>query len=166
MVGTTLAVALARLQEKFFGNTEESSLLNARVKSVILGVLFCLALGATIIAAVTTLKAIQQFRQQHALTASGDVSTIRPWMTVPFIAHVYHVPENYLYQSLRISNPQPVRQATLRVLADRSNRPVNDVIHDLQKAILIYRKQHSWSGPPMHTGQLNGAPRAPGRENP
>jgi hypothetical protein len=115
---------------------------------------------------VTTLKAIQQFRQQHALTASGDVSTIRPWMTVPFIAHVYHVPENYLYQSLRISNPQPVRQATLRVLADRSNRPVNDVIHDLQKAILIYRKQHSWSGPSMHTGQLNGAPRAPGRENP
>jgi hypothetical protein len=140
--------------------------LNMRVKSVILGVLLCLALGATIVAAVTTFKAIQQFRQERALTASGDVSTIRPWMTVPFIADVYHVPENYLYQSLRISNPQPVRHATLRILADRSNRPVNDVIHDLQKAILIYRKQHSWSGSPTHSGQLNGAPRAPGRENP
>lgn len=139
--------------------------MNARVKPIILSVLFCLAFGATVVAAVTTFKAIQQFREEHALTASGDVSTIRPWMTVPFIAHVYHVPENYLYQSLHIANPQPVQHATLRVLADRSSRPVNDVIHDLQKAILIYRKQHSWSGSPMHIGQLNGAPRAPGREN-
>ncbi len=140
--------------------------MNVRVKSVILGVLLCLALGATIVTAVATFKAIQQFRQERALAQSGDVSTIRPWMTVPFIAHVYHVPENYLYQSLHVANSQPVQHATLRVLADRSNRPVNDVIHDLQKAILIYRKQHSWSGPPMHSGQLNGAPRAPGRENP
>jgi len=45
-------------------------------------------------------------------------------------------------------------RGTLRILADRSNRPVNDVIHDLQKAILIYRKQHSWSGSPMHSGHF------------
>ena len=140
--------------------------MNARVKSVILGVLLCLALAATIVTAVATFKAIQQFRHQQALAQSGDVSTIRPWMTVPFIAHVYHVPENYLYQSLHVTNPQPVQHATLRVLAESSNRPVNDVIHDIQNAILIYRKQHSWSGSPVHTGQLNGAPRAPGRENP
>ena len=140
--------------------------MNVRVKFVILGVLLCLALGAAIFAAVTTFRAIQQFRQEHALIMAGDVSTIRPWMTVPFIARVYHVPENYLYQTLRIANPQPVRHATLRVLADSSNRPVDNVIHDIQKAILIYRKQHPRSGPTPHTGQLNGAPRAPGRENP
>src|SRR6266446_9976655 len=111
MVGATLAVALSggasqvrayggdpcgrpgSIMRENFSGTLRSQSLNVRVKSVILGVLLCLALGATIVAAVTTFKAIQQFRQERALTASGDVSTIRPWMTVPFIAHVYHVPE-------------------------------------------------------------------------
>jgi hypothetical protein len=138
-----------------------------RVKFVILGVLLCLSLGAAIFAAVTTFQAIQQFRQQRALMQSGDVSTVRPWMTVHFIAQTYHVPENYLYQSLHISNPQPVRHATLRVLATHYNRPVNDVIHNIQVAILSYRKQHPHGGtPPPPAGQLTGAPRAPGRENP
>lgn len=138
-----------------------------RVKFVILGVLLCLSLGAAIFAAVTTFQAIQQFRQQRALTESGDVSTVRPWMTIHFIAQTYHVPENYLYESLHITNSQPVRHATLRVLAAHYNKPVNDVIHTIQIAILNYRKQHPHGGtPPLHPGQLTGAPRAPGRENP
>jgi hypothetical protein len=136
-----------------------------RLKFVILGVLLCLSTGAAIFAAVTTYHAIQQFKRERALTQSGDVSTIRPWMTVHFIAETYRVPENYLYQSLHIANPQPVRHATLRVLADHYKRPVNDVIHNIQVAILSYRRQHARSGPPSHAGQLSGAPRAPGREN-
>ncbi|HLH62333.1 MAG TPA: hypothetical protein VKV20_11675 [Ktedonobacteraceae bacterium] len=140
--------------------------MNMRVKFVILGVLLCLALGAAIFAAITTVQAIQQFRQQRQLTSSGDVSTIRPWMTVHYIALTYHVPENYLYHSLHIANPQLVRHATLRVLADRSNQPVDNVIHEVQKAILTYRKQNHQTGIAPHAGQLNGLPRAPGREHP
>ena len=136
-----------------------------RLRFVILGVLLCLSTGTAVFAAKTTYQAIQQFKQEQALAQSGNVSTIRPWMTVHFIAKAYHVPENYLYQALHISNPQPVRHATLRVLADRYNRPVNDVIHSIQTAILSYREQHTRSGMPLHSGQLNGAPRAPGREN-
>ena len=136
-----------------------------RLKFVILGVLLCLSTGAAIFAAVTTYHAIQQFKRERALAQSGDVSTIRPWMTVHFIAETYQVPENYLYQSLHIANPQPVRHATLRVLADHYKRPVNDVIHNIQVAILSYRRQHSRSGSPLLAGQLNGAPRAPGRVN-
>ncbi len=140
--------------------------MNARVKFVILGVLLCLAIAAAIFCAVITIQAIQQFKQQHQLAASGDVSTIRPWMTVHYIAQTYHVPEDYLYQSLHITNPQLVRHATLRVLADRSNVSVDDVIHNVQKAILTYRKQNHQTGTLLHPGQLNGSPRAPGRENP
>jgi hypothetical protein len=139
--------------------------LNMRLRFVILGVLLCLSTAAAIFAAVTTYQAIQQFKRERALTQSGDVSTIRPWMTVHFIAQTYRVPENYLYQSLHITNPQPVSHATLRVLADHYKRPVNDVIHNLQVAILSYRKQHPRGGSPLHSGQLNGAPRGPGREN-
>jgi hypothetical protein len=138
--------------------------MNARVKFVILGVLLCLAVGATVFAAVTTVQAVQQFKQQRQLAASGDVSTIRPWMTVHFIAQTYHVPENYLYQSLHIANTEQARHATLRVLADHANRPVNDVIHDVQQAILTYRKHHQ-TATALSSGELNGAPRAPGKEH-
>src|SRR5438309_9562742 len=136
-----------------------------RLRFVIVGVLLCPSTGAASFAAVTTCQAIQQFKREHALAQSGDVSTIRPWMTVHFIAETYRIPENYLYQSLHIANPQPVRHATLRVLADHYKRPVNDVIHNIQDAILSYRRQHPQSGSPLHADQLNGAPRAPGREN-
>lgn len=140
--------------------------MNVRVKSVIVGVLLLVALAATIVAAVATFQAIQRFRQEHALTAAGDVSTIRPWMTVPFIAHTYHVPENYLYQSLHITDPGSVRRATLGILANRFNRPVDDVIHNVQKAILAYRRQHPRqdSPTPSLSHQFTYEARAPGVE--
>jgi len=44
-----------------------------------------MALGATIFFAVQTIQAVQRFQKEHALTLAGDVSTIRPWMTIPYI---------------------------------------------------------------------------------
>jgi hypothetical protein len=114
--------------------------LNARLKLAITGLLLCLALSLTIFCAVQTVQAFQNFQQVHRLAATGDVSTIRPWMTVPFIAHYYHVPESYLDQSLHIANDRTIRHLPLRVLATRFKRPLNGLIHDIQRAILNYRK--------------------------
>lgn len=94
-------------------------------------------------AAVSTVQAFHNFQQQHELVKVGNVDTIRPWMTVPYIAHVYHVPINYLYRSLNITDPHSSRNhVTLHALALHYQRPVDSVIHDVQKAILTYRKQH------------------------
>jgi hypothetical protein len=114
--------------------------LNARLKLAITGLLLCLALGLTIFCAVQTVQAFQSFQQVHRLAATGDVSTIRPWMTVPFIAHYYHVPESYLDQSLHIANDKTIHHLPLRVLATRVKRPLNGLIRDIQHAILNYRK--------------------------
>ena len=89
-----------------------------------------------------TVKAIQRFQQTRTLTAAGDVSTIRPWMTIPFISRVYHVPEGYLYESLHIIHPQPTYRTSLRSLAVRYNRSLDGLISDIQTAIKTYRKQH------------------------
>lgn len=109
---------------------------------IVTGVLLCLALGATIFCAVQTVKAIQRFEQTRTLTAAGDVSTIRPWMTIPYISRVYRVPEGYLYQSLHIAHPQPTYRSSLRSLAVRYNRSLDGLISDIQTAIMTYRKQH------------------------
>jgi hypothetical protein len=118
-------------------------------KLVVTGVLLCLALGATIFLAAETVQAIHHFREQHALRLAGDVSvsTIRPWMTIPYISRAYNVPESYLYESLHITDPKSVRRTSLHSLAARYNRPVDVLIRDIQTAIETYRKQH----PPGHS---------------
>jgi hypothetical protein len=110
---------------------------------IITGALLCLALGVTIFCAVQTVQAIQRFQQDRHLAAIGDVSTVRPWMTLPDVARIYHVPESYLDEQLRITDAAPIRHFTLRALADRARRPVNSLISDVQHAILNYRKQHA-----------------------
>lgn len=116
--------------------------MNARLKLAGTGILLCMALGLTIFCAVQTVQAVQRFQQVHKLASSGDVSTISSWMTVPFIAHFYHVPESYLDESLHIANEASVRHIPLHELANRVKRPLNALIHDIQRAILNYRKQH------------------------
>ena len=113
--------------------------MSVRVKFVIVGVLLLLALSVTIIAAVATIQAFQGLRQQSALVNSGDVRTISDWMTIPYIARTYHVPEDYLYQRLNITGVQKPRHVTLRVLAARYHRTVSDLIHSVQAAIQAYR---------------------------
>ena len=116
--------------------------MNTRLKLFITGFLLCIALGVAVFCAIQTVQAFQRFQQDRKLALSGDVRTIRPWMTLPFIAHVYHVPENYLDQQLHITDPQTVRRASLHTLSLRYNRPEGSFIHDVQQVILNYRKQH------------------------
>jgi hypothetical protein len=116
--------------------------LSLRTKLLVTGIFLCVALGATIFFAVQTIQAIQRFQEEHALTLAGDVSTIRPWMTIPYIARVYHVPESYLYERLHITDPQSVRLTSLHALAGRYNLPVDGLISDVQNAIRTYRNQH------------------------
>jgi hypothetical protein len=120
--------------------------LNARLKLVTTGILLCLALGLTVFCAMQTVQAFQRFQQEHKLTVTGDVSTIRSWMTVPFIAHFYHVPESYLDQSLHITNDNAVHRLPLHELADRVKRPVDGLIRDIQHAILNYRHHRTRTG--------------------
>lgn len=143
----------------------ERLLESARLKLITTGVLLCLALGATVFCAMQTVQAIQRFEKARNLALSGDVSTIDDWMTLPYIARVYHVPENYLDQWLHISDKQSTRHATLRVLADRFNRPVSGLIRDIQRAIVTYRKQHT---PQPHSGNTRHTKGPPltGRKKP
>jgi hypothetical protein len=120
--------------------------LNARLKIVGTSILLCLTLALTVFCAVQTVQAFQRFQQDHKLAVTGDVSTIRSWMTVPFIAHFYHVPETYLDQSLHITDDKAVHHLPLRELADRVKRPVDGLIRDIQHAILNYRNHRNGTG--------------------
>jgi hypothetical protein len=133
--------------------------LRERTSLVLTGVLLLLSLGASILAAHATVGAVRSFQRESTLTSEGDVQTIQPWMTVPYISRVYHVPEPYLYRNLRLPVQQPIPHVTLHALATHTKQPVDKIIHNLQTAILNYRKTHPDPTPKSHKG---GRP-VPGR---
>jgi len=60
---------------------------------------------------------------------------IHGWMSIPFIAHTHHVPPSVLFQAIGIQPRQPRDHRSVRHIAHELNRPVPEVIADLQKAI-------------------------------
>ena len=59
---------------------------------------------------------------------------IRPWMSVPYVAHSYRVPPHVLYQALGIP-PQPHDRRPLKQIAREQNRSVDDLSAVLRDAI-------------------------------
>jgi hypothetical protein len=99
-------------------------------------------LGVLAFTAASTFQAVRSFQQQYSAVKTGDVNTVHPWMTVHVISDVYHVPEDYLCSTLHIGTPSSVRHVTLYEIASRKKQPLDQVVHTIQHAILIYRKQH------------------------
>ncbi len=126
--------------------------MSTRVKLILMGVLLCLAVIGAVIATIATVQAFQRFQQTRQLILAGDVRAIQPWMTIHHISIVYHVPENYLYQNLKIPR-SPTERLSLTLLAGRYHQPVNELIHEVQVAILDYRRQHPRQG--LHPPPLN-----------
>src|ERR1041385_1790965 len=71
-------------------------------------------------------------RQARALRWAN--SPVRPWMSVPFIAHTHHVPTEKLFEAIG-GQPHPHDRRALRRIAREEKRPVDDLIRDIDRAI-------------------------------
>ena len=113
-----------------------------RLKLGLLSLLLLLMLGMVCFAAVSTYEAVRSFQQRNNALVAGDVSAIRAWMTIQMVAHLYHVPEDYLSHTLAIGNPEQIRHFTFNQIASVKKLPVTRLIQTVQHAILDYRKTH------------------------
>jgi hypothetical protein len=116
--------------------------MSERIKLAILSALLLLVLAFSVFAMVNTENAVRALQVRNHEVRTGNVSTIRSWMTIPAISHIYHVPEDYMYRSLDITHPAPYHHVTLYEIANHKQQPVDQVIQTLQHVILLYRKQH------------------------
>jgi hypothetical protein len=102
--------------------------------------LFLAALG------VAGLFGVRAFRRAAYWRAHRDV-VIRPWMSVPYVAHSYRVPPRVLYEALGLKPQPPPDRRPLRLIAREQNRPVEELVGALQEAIAREREAH----PPPHS---------------
>src|SRR5438045_5626920 len=72
---------------------------------------------------------------------------VRPWMSVPYVAHSYHVPPQVLYEALGIPHP-PHDHRPIKEIAEEQNRSLDEVIATLQRAIARERVSPSPASPP------------------
>lgn len=74
-------------------------------------------------------------RAIHALRRPSLDESIRPWMSLNYIASSYNLPGYYLYEALGIPYVSHDRRPLSRIARDL-NQPVNNIIAALQKAIV------------------------------
>ena len=95
---------------------------------------------------VTGLFAVRTFRRAIYWRMHHD-EVIRPWMSVPYVAHSYRVPPPVLYEALGIP-PLPHDRRPIRDIAEQQNRSVDEAISVLQNAIARERSMHPPGSPP------------------
>jgi hypothetical protein len=100
---------------------------------------------------VTGLFALRTVRRAMYWRAHRE-EVIRPWMTIPYVAHSYRVPPHVLYQALGII-PQPHDRRPLKQIAREQNRSVDEVTSVLQGAIVRERANYPTAAPPPQPGR-------------
>jgi hypothetical protein len=101
-------------------------------RELLIGLAFLLAVAATFV------FGYRAGRQAHRIRLESE--PIRAWMSVPFIAHTHHVAASALFAAIGVQPQQPHDRRSVRHLAHELNRPVPEVIDELQHAIDAARK--------------------------
>lgn len=87
------------------------------------------------------------------LATTTDVTLIREWMTIPYIAHTYAIPDGMLFEALGIPEKNN-RKKSLQEINDEYF-PAQDgfVITRLQDAILAFQRRETLppNAPPVTT---------------
>jgi hypothetical protein len=89
-----------------------------------------------------------------------DVSAIADWMTVPYVARSYRVPETELYGALGIGR-QGQRTNTLADIASETGRSSDETVEIVRTTVAAWQAEHR--GPPGRTEppDPNGSPPSP-----
>jgi hypothetical protein len=99
---------------------------------------------------IRALHAIKKFhghRPPPPNKVETDVEMIRDWMTVPFISHMYHIPDEMIFEELKLS-PQENRDKSLQVL-NKEYFPDKDgyVMEIVKTTILAHQSPFELNGP-------------------
>lgn len=104
------------------------------------GMAFIVAVALTIMFMVRAARHVPPLR-------TGVDEPIHRWMTVPYVAHSYHVPPHALFQALGLPAGPPDKR-TIAQIAAAQGRSVDDVKATLVEAIIHARPPYPAPPPP------------------
>ena len=96
-------------------------------RTLAVGIAFVVAIAGTVGFAFRAGRQVRRIRTEN--------EPIRAWMSVPFIAHTHHVPASVLFQAIGVRPQAPYDRRSVRHIAHGLNRPVPELIAQLQRAI-------------------------------
>jgi hypothetical protein len=96
-------------------------------RTLAVGIAFMVAIAGTLGFAYRAGRQVRRIRTEN--------EPIRAWMSVPFIAHAHHLPANLLFQAIGVQSREPHDRRSVRRIAHDLNRPVPELIAQLQRAI-------------------------------
>ena len=95
--------------------------------ALLIGLAFLLAVAGTFVFAYRAGRRARMLRWEN--------QPIRAWMSVPFIAHTHHVPPSELFAAIGVQPREPHDRRSVRRLAHDLNRPVPQLMRELQRAL-------------------------------
>ena len=108
-------------------------------RAIPLAVLLLVALLAFFFIAARVARAVLEVRNAEQVR-NGAEAGVRPWMTIPYIARAYGVPESELYNALGLTPTERDRRAPLGAIAKRTGRDLDADIATLN-TLLAERQQ-------------------------
>jgi hypothetical protein len=96
-------------------------------RTLAVGLAFVVAIAATFVFAYRAGRRARHMRAEN--------EPVRAWMSVPFIAHTHHLPAAVLFQAIGVHPREPHDRRSVRHIAHDLNRPVPELITQLQRAI-------------------------------
>ena len=96
-------------------------------RTLAVGLAFVVAITGTFVFAYRAGRRVRHIRTEN--------EPIHAWMSIPFIAHAHHLPASVLFQAIGVHPQEPRDRRSVRHIAHDLNRPVPDLIAQLQRAI-------------------------------
>lgn len=120
-----------------------------------------LLIGSVVLLLLVARQSVRAYLELQNMrrVQAGEMIGVRPWMTLPYIANTYQVPENALFEAVGLPPTRRNRHAPLEVLARTNGRNLDELIAAINATI----DAHGGVGP---TRRLPPMPHVPGRPSP
>ena len=112
---------------------------------IVIGILFTAFFGMR---ALHAFKRFNGHRPPPPGKVETDVELIRDWMTIPFISRMYHVPDEIIFEALKIP-PNDNRDKSLMELDQEYYPDTGGFVMDLVKATILAHQPPPTAVPPQ-----------------
>ena len=114
---------------------------------LLLSALFVGSLALLFLVGVQAVRSFAEMRHLHRVQAGAPIE-VRPWMSIPYIAHTYQVPDEELFRALGLAPTSKHRRAPLEIIARREGRDLDRDLATIRAVVEAPRPPDAPPGPP------------------